>query len=75
VTGTASDNTGGSGVRDVRVRVDSGAYVAATPAAPGDWSTWSRTVTITAQGTHTIAANVRDNAGNARTIGVNITIT
>jgi hypothetical protein len=75
VTGTASDNTGGSGVRDVRVRVDSGAYVAATPAAPGDWSTWSRTVSITAQGTHTIAANVRDNAGNARTIGVNITIT
>ena len=75
VTGTASDNTGGSGVRDVRVRVDSGAYVAVTPAAPGDWSTWSRTVSITAQGTHTIAANVRDNAGNARTIGVNITIT
>ena len=27
VTGTASDNPGGSGVRDVRVRVDSGAYV------------------------------------------------
>jgi hypothetical protein len=75
VTGTASDNTGGSGVRDVRVRVDSGAYVAATPAAPGDWSTWSRTVTINTTGSHVIAANVRDNAGNFRTIGVNITIT
>ncbi|HEU4447361.1 MAG TPA: Ig-like domain-containing protein, partial [Nitrososphaeraceae archaeon] len=74
VQGTASDNPGGSGVRDVRVRVDAGAYAAATPAAPGDWSTWSRTVTITAPGSHTIAANVRDNAGNFRTIGVNITI-
>ena len=74
VQGTASDNSGGSGVRDVRVRVDAGAYAAATPAAPGDWSTWSRTVTITAPGSHTIAANVRDNAGNFRTIGVNITV-
>jgi hypothetical protein len=74
VQGTASDNSGGSGVRDVRVRVDAGAYAAATPAAPGDWSTWSRTVTITAPGSHTIAANVRDNAGNFRTVGVNITI-
>ena len=74
VQGTASDNPGGSGVRDVRVRVDAGAYAAATPAAPGDWSTWSRTVTITAPGSHTIAANVRDNAGNFRTVGVNITI-
>jgi Domain of unknown function (DUF1929)/Bacterial Ig domain/TAT (twin-arginine translocation) pathway signal sequence len=74
VRGTASDNAGGSGVRDVRVRVDAGAYAAATPAAPGDWSTWSRTVTITAPGSHTIAANVRDNAGNFRTVGVNITI-
>ena len=59
---------------DVRVRVDSGAYVGATPVAPGDWSTWSRTVSITAEGAHTIAANVRDNAGNFRTIGVNITV-
>ena len=74
VTGTASDNPGGSGVMDVRVRVDSGAYVAATPVAPGDWSTWSRTVSITAEGAHTIAANVRDIAGNFKTIGVNITV-
>ena len=47
---------------------------AATPAAAGDWSTWSRTVSITAEGTHTIAANVRDNAGNFRTIGVNVIV-
>ena len=47
---------------------------AATPAAAGNWSTWSRTVSITAEGTHTIAANVRDNAGNFRTIGVNIIV-
>ena len=74
VQGTASDNPGGSGIRDVRVRVDSGAYGAATPAAPGDWSTWSRTVSITAEGAHTIVVNVRDNAGNFRTAGVNIIV-
>ena len=74
MTGTASDNPGGSGVRDVRVRVDSGAYAAATPAAPGNWSTWSRTVSITTEGAHTISVNCRDNADNFRTIGVNITV-
>jgi hypothetical protein len=74
VQGTASDNTGGSGVRDVRVRVDTGAYVTATPQSPGNWSTWSITVSITAVGSHTITANCRDNAGNFRTRGVNITI-
>ena len=74
VQGTASDNTGGSGVRDVRVRVDTGAYVTATPQAPGNWSTWSITVSITATGSHTITANCRDNAGNFRTRGSNITI-
>jgi hypothetical protein len=74
VQGTASDNTGGSGVRDVRVRVDTGAYVTATPQSPGNWSTWSITVSITAVGSHTITANCRDNAGNFRTRGSNITI-
>src|SRR5581483_5481588 len=40
VSGTASDNSGGAGISTVQVRLDSGSYVAATPKAAGDWSTW-----------------------------------
>jgi fibronectin type 3 domain-containing protein len=75
VTGTASDNAGGSGVRDVRVKVDSGAYLAATPGSPGNWSTWSISLSITAAGSHTITARVRDIANNFSSAVINITIT
>ena len=73
--GTASDNPGGSGVRDVRVKVDSGAYFAATPAAPGNWSTWSISLSITTQGSHTITARVRDIANNFSSAVISITTT
>jgi hypothetical protein len=75
VTGTASDNAGGSGVRDVRVKVDSGAYLAATPGSPGNWSTWSISLSITAVGSHTITARVRDIANNFSSAVINITTT
>ena len=64
ISGTAADNVGGSGVMRVEVRVDNGAYAVATPQAPGNWSTWTITHTITATGTHTLRARVTDNAGN-----------
>ena len=38
VKGKASDNSGGSGINRVEVKVDSGPYKIATPAAAGDWS-------------------------------------
>ena len=69
VTGTASDNVG---VRDVRVRVDSGSYVTAT--TTNNWANWTVTFNITALGTHTLTANVRDATGNFRTAGRSITI-
>ena len=75
VTGTASDNVGGSGIKDVQVRVDTGPFAIATPAAPGNWSTWSTTVSITTTGSHTITAKATDNAGNTRTRNVNIKVT
>ena len=66
IQGTASDNAGGSGVRDVYTRLDASAYVIATPQAPGNWSTWSRTYNITTTGNHTILARATDNAGNVQ---------
>jgi hypothetical protein len=72
VAGTAADP---SGIQTVDVRVDTGAYQQATPKAPGDWSTWTRPVTLTI-GNHTISARARDNAGNLseQTIAVSATL-
>ena len=74
--GTSSDNTGGSGVRDVQTKINiSGTYTLATPAAPGNWSTWSNSHTITTAGSYKVIAKATDNAGNSRNYTVNITIT
>jgi len=64
VKGTAADNVGGSGVKNVQVRVDSGTLATATPASSGNWSTWSITVNITTKGSHKLLAKATDNAGN-----------
>ena len=69
VSGTASDNVG---VRDVRVRVDSGGYLTAT--TTNAWANWTINLSITAAGVHRITANARDAAGNFRTTGRDITI-
>ena len=76
VQGTSSDNTGGSGVRDVQTKINiSGTYTLATPGAPGNWSTWSNSHTITTAGSYKVIAKATDNAGNSRNYTVNITIT
>jgi hypothetical protein len=70
VQGTASDNVG---IRDVRVRVDSGSYQRA--ATTNSWANWSRTETIRTTGTHRITVNARDAAGNFRTTGIDVNVT
>jgi poly(beta-D-mannuronate) lyase len=61
VVGTSSDK--GSGIKMVELRVDSGAYKAATPKSPGDWSSWS--VSLPASlGEHRLVPRATDNAGN-----------
>ena len=62
VTGTTSDT--GSGVKSVQVKINSGSLLTATPKAPGDWSTWTVTVTFSQIGSNYIAAKAIDNAGN-----------
>jgi hypothetical protein len=68
ISGTATDS--GSGMRDVRVRVDSGAYQQATLTG----NNWTITMNITAEGSHTITANARDIANNFTTRGITIFI-
>ena len=69
VRGTASDNVG---VRDVRVRIDSGTYQTAT--TTNAWANWSINIAA-APGSRRITANARDTAGNYRTAGVTVNVT
>lgn len=71
VKGTSSDS-GGSGIKEVRVKLDSGSYVTATPRAPGDWSTWSLSVNIGTIGQHRILARATDNSGNQAWNSINV---
>ncbi len=61
LAGSASDV---GGVRVVELTLDGGTYVAATPRAAGDWSTWTATVNVATTGTHRITARATDKAGN-----------
>jgi hypothetical protein len=74
VSGTAADNAGGSGIQQVQVQLDTEPFVAATPVAPGDWSTWSASLTTTTAGSHTITARATDNSGNTKDDTISITV-
>lgn len=70
VSGTSQDNTGGSGINNVAVQVDSGIYVTATGT-----TSWSVIVNIPTRGTHRLTARSQDNAGNfgfSKTINVRV---
>lgn len=72
VAGTATEEAGGSGIDNVRARRKQPApsdvgdpFVTATPAAPGDWSSWSVTLPPPSDITYTaIFARAIDKAGN-----------
>jgi fibronectin type 3 domain-containing protein len=74
VEGTAMDNPGGIGVRDVYTRVDNGKYTIAAPRTTGDWSKWSASYNITTAGAHTISAIAKDKVGNSAWAVIKITI-
>jgi hypothetical protein len=61
VEGASSD--GGGRVKSVEVRLNDNSYATATPKAPGDWSTWTIDVNISA-GSHRLVSRATDNAGN-----------
>jgi hypothetical protein len=62
VSGSASD--GASGIALVELCLDGGTYRAATPAAAGDWSTWTAALDVPTSGSHRITARATDTAGN-----------
>jgi hypothetical protein len=74
IQGTASDNTGGSGIQNVEIRIDKKSFQAATPRSAGDWSTWSAILDITTVGLHNITARATDNAGNKAWFDMTMTV-
>jgi hypothetical protein len=77
VTGTASDNSGGSGIQKVEVKVGSNPFKLATAKGPGgsaDWSTWSASDVVTTAGSTTILARATDNAGNTKDATITVTL-
>src|SRR4029077_12975414 len=71
VAGTSADS--GSGVKNVMVRIRTATtvtgYTLATPKAPGDWSTWSVTMSLSSAGPtgpYILEARAYDNAGNVK---------
>lgn len=73
VRGTASD-PGGQQINLVTVSLDSQTAVNATPGAPGDWSTWSHTLTVTARGSHTIRATARNASGSTTSTQIRVRV-
>lgn len=77
VTGTASDESGGSGIQKVEVKVGSNPFKLATATGPGgsgDWSTWSASDVVTSSGNTTITARATDNAGNTKDATITVTV-
>ena len=77
VAGTASDESGGSGIQKVEVKVGSNPFKLATATGPGgsaDWSTWSASDVVTSAGSTTIIGRATDNAGNTKDDTITVTV-
>jgi hypothetical protein len=77
VTGTAADESGGSGIQKVEVKVGSNPLKLATATGPGgsaDWSSWSASDVVTTAGSTTILSRATDNAGNTKDDTITITV-
>lgn len=71
ITGTTSDNPGGSGVSQVEVSTDGGS---SWSAATGT-SSWSFTWSLPADGTYTIMSRATDASGNVEAPAAGVTVT
>src|SRR5215213_640443 len=74
ISGTSSDNDGGSQVKLVELQLDANGFSAATPNSSEDWSKWTGSKTVTTAGSHTITARATDNAGNTKSSMVKINV-
>ena len=73
VQGTTSDNTGGSGIKSVQIRLDGGSFLNVVPKSTNDWSSWTASFGILTAGSHTFQARATDKAGNYKDSSVAIT--
>lgn len=78
IAGTASDS--GSGVQKVELRTTKNGvvihpYSLVIPASPGNWATWSKSLTFSEDGTYSVVARATDNAGNLQWHVISIQIT
>ena len=76
-TGTASDESGGSGIQKVELKVGSNPFKLATATGPGgsgDWSTWSASDVVTTAGSTTVIARATDIAGNTKDTTITVTV-
>jgi N-acetylneuraminic acid mutarotase len=74
ISGTSSDNDGGSRVKLVELQLDNDGFSTATPNSSEDWSKWTGSKTVTTAGSHTITARATDNAGNTKSSMVKINV-
>ena len=74
ISGTASDNAGGTGLKKVEVSTNGGSTWIQTNLNLGS-GTWSYDWTAPAEGDYTIKSRATDNADNVETPGVGIDIT
>jgi hypothetical protein len=74
VQGTAIENSNGSGIKTVEVKVDNGEYISAKMVSR-IWSHWSITLDMESSGSKKIVARVTDNAGNQNWDDITIIIT
>jgi hypothetical protein len=73
VSVTASDETGGSGVASVAIYIDGATTASKTFTSTGPYD-FSWDTTTVGQGSHTLSAVATDNAGNAGTALLTITV-
>ncbi len=74
VQGTASDPDGSVQIVEVTLDNNEANYIAATPKAPNDWSTWTAAIANVSTGNHTITARGKDKANNVTKVTVSIAV-
>ncbi len=75
IAGSAVDYTGGTGLYQVRVRVNVDAWVLAIPSIAGDWTRWSLPITFNTPGFYAVHIEATDRANPANATYLTIPIT
>jgi VCBS repeat-containing protein len=72
ISGTSSDNAGGSGIHIVEMRTETSGYSPVTTA--DGYANWTKSITFKTAGAHQLVARATDSAGNMQWHVININI-